>query len=47
MLNKALRTQDIEIIIKMGFFIRDLHQQIELLHSATKNQGSLTVYRGQ
>jgi hypothetical protein len=28
MLNKVLRTQDIEIILKMGFFIRDLHQQI-------------------
>jgi hypothetical protein len=29
MLNKALRTQDIEIIIKTGFFIRDLHRQIQ------------------
>jgi tetratricopeptide (TPR) repeat protein len=47
MLNKALRTQDIEIIIKMGFFVRDLHQQIEQLHSKENHQGLLTVYRGQ
>lgn len=47
MLNKALRTQDIEIIIKMGFFIRDLHVQIEQLHTAIKQRNSLTVYRGQ
>jgi hypothetical protein len=25
MLNKALRTQDIEVIVKMGFFVRGLH----------------------
>jgi tetratricopeptide (TPR) repeat protein len=47
MLNKALRTQDIEIIIKMGFFIRDLHQQIEQLHARQNHQGILIVYRGQ
>ncbi|CAF4091600.1 unnamed protein product, partial [Rotaria sp. Silwood2] len=38
MLNKALRTQDTEIIIKMGFFLRDLHRQIEQLHSNSKNR---------
>jgi tetratricopeptide (TPR) repeat protein len=47
MLNKALRTQDIAIIIKMGFFVRDIHRQIEQLHSASGNQRPLTVYRGQ
>ncbi|CAF3996541.1 unnamed protein product [Rotaria sp. Silwood2] len=47
MLNKALRTQDTEIIIKMGFFLRDLHRQIEQLHSNSKNRSLLTVYRGQ
>ncbi|CAF3392408.1 unnamed protein product [Rotaria socialis] len=47
MLNKALRTQDVEVIIKMGFFVRDLHQQIEQLHSQTNNQRSFIVYRGQ
>ena len=47
MLNKALRTQDIEVILKMGFFIRDLHVQIEQLHSMCYKQNQLTVYRGQ
>jgi hypothetical protein len=47
MLNKALRTQGIEIIIKMRFFIRDLHQQIEQLHTKSNNQAPLSVYRGQ
>ncbi|CAF1099033.1 unnamed protein product [Rotaria sp. Silwood1] len=28
-LNKALRNQDIGMIIKMSFFARDLHQQIQ------------------
>jgi tetratricopeptide (TPR) repeat protein len=47
MLNKALRIQDVEVIIKMGFFIRDLHRQIEQLHSKLKNHHLLTVYHGQ
>jgi len=47
MLNKALRTQDTEIIIKMGFFIRDLHEQIEELYSEMDKTHSLTVYHGQ
>jgi tetratricopeptide (TPR) repeat protein len=47
MLNKALRTQDIEIIIKMGFFIRDLHRQIQQLHAQSSSQQPFIVYRGQ
>ncbi|CAF0946802.1 unnamed protein product [Adineta ricciae] len=47
MLNKALRTQDIEIIIKMVFFIRDLHRQLEQLHSELDKSKSIVVYRGQ
>lgn len=47
MFNKALRTQDIEIILKMGFFLRDLHQQIQHLHSNIDKRSQLTVYRGQ
>ncbi|CAF1048279.1 unnamed protein product [Adineta steineri] len=47
MLNKALRTQDIEIIIKMGFFVRDLHRQLEELHSKMDKNTQLIVYRGQ
>jgi hypothetical protein len=31
MLNRALRTTDVDIIIKMGFFISDLHRHIEKL----------------
>jgi tetratricopeptide (TPR) repeat protein len=49
-LNRALRTQEIETIIKMGFFIHDLHQQIEKLHSdqfGGQSRQALTAYRGQ
>ncbi|CAF1500336.1 unnamed protein product [Rotaria sp. Silwood1] len=48
MLNKALRKLDIQTIIKMGFFIRDLHKEIEYYHSKFNvNRCSFTVYRGQ
>ncbi|CAF0737152.1 unnamed protein product [Adineta steineri] len=48
MLNRVLRTLDIEVIIKMGFFLRDLHRQIEQLHGQQSNmQVPLIVYRGQ
>ncbi|CAF2826728.1 unnamed protein product [Rotaria sp. Silwood2] len=47
MLNRALCTQDMEILIKMNFFIYDLHQQLEQLHKTTNNGNILTVYRGQ
>ncbi|CAF1417308.1 unnamed protein product [Adineta steineri] len=44
-LNEALRLQKTKIIIKMGFFIKDLHNQIEQLYTpATKK---IIVYRGQ
>jgi len=45
--NKALRTQNIDIILKMGFFVRDLHRQIEELHSKIDKHKRLTLYRGQ
>ncbi|CAF0921532.1 unnamed protein product [Adineta steineri] len=45
-LNKALRTENIDILIKMAFFIRDLHQQIEQLYISQKHD-SFIVYRGQ
>jgi len=32
MLNRALRQMDIDIIIKMGFYVSDLHRQIARLH---------------
>ena len=47
MLNKALRTQNIDIILKMGFFLRDLHQQIEHLHLNIDKSSTIIVYRGQ
>lgn len=51
LLNRALRTMDMEILIKMGFFIGDLHRYIEKLHSEQFNVldmgKTITVYRGQ
>jgi tetratricopeptide (TPR) repeat protein len=50
MLNRALRTLEGDTIINMGFFIHDLHRQIEELHRKQigSYQGkSFTVYRGQ
>ena len=51
MLNKALRLMDVDIIVKMGFFLRDLHQDIQSLH-LKQLQGhlfpnSFDVFRGQ
>ena len=51
MLNRALRQMDVDIIVKMGLFIRDLHYQIAQLHKiqfgSHDSAKSLTVYRGQ
>jgi Tfp pilus assembly protein PilF len=51
MLNLALRMSDVDIIIKMGFFINDLHRQIETLHKEQlrgyQAGGTFIVYRGQ
>ena len=50
MLNRALRTLECDIIMKMGFFIRDLHHQINKLHSeqfSAERNTLFTVYRGQ
>ena len=46
-LNKALRTHDIETIIRMGFFVRDLHRQIQQLHSEMHQSAKMVLYRGQ
>ena len=45
-LNKALRTENIDLLIKMGFFIRDLHRQIQQLYSSQEHS-SMLAYRGQ
>jgi hypothetical protein len=51
MLNRALRLMNADIIIKMGFFIGDLHRYIEQLHKEQftdqNSNNSFTVYRGQ
>ncbi|CAF0739889.1 unnamed protein product [Adineta steineri] len=50
MLNRALRTLEADTIINMGFFIRDLHQQIHQLHErqlSSYDDKPFTVYRGQ
>jgi len=47
MLNKALRTQNIDISCKVGFFIRDLHRQLEQIHSAARSNAPQILYRGQ
>ncbi|CAF3363361.1 unnamed protein product [Rotaria socialis] len=46
-MNNAFRTHDIELIIKMGFFIRDLHRQINQSADEIDNQTETIVYRGQ
>jgi hypothetical protein len=50
MLNRALGTLDVDIILKLGFFIRDLHRDLEKIHleKIHSHEGQfLTVYRGQ
>ncbi|CAF4420927.1 unnamed protein product, partial [Adineta steineri] len=50
MLNKALRTLDTDAIITMGFFLSDLHQQIQQLYEqqvSSYGRKPFLVYRGQ
>jgi tetratricopeptide (TPR) repeat protein len=51
MLNRALRLMDVDIIVRMGFFINDLHQHIHQLHSEQRADQSsreiFLLYRGQ
>ena len=46
-MNRAWRTQDIDIIIKMGFIFRDLCRQIEQINSKTLQTEKQVIYRGQ
>jgi hypothetical protein len=46
-LNRALRTQKTGIIVRMGFYIQDLHRAIERLHKEQQHQKKMCVYRGQ
>ncbi|CAF4087493.1 unnamed protein product [Adineta steineri] len=51
MLNQALRLMDVDMIIRMGFFIKDLDCDIQRLHSeqfgGEQSDKTFTVYRGQ
>ncbi|CAF1510776.1 unnamed protein product [Adineta steineri] len=51
MLNQALRLMNVDIIVRMGFFISDLHRDIQRLHSeqfhGQQSKKTFTVYRGQ
>jgi tetratricopeptide (TPR) repeat protein len=49
MLNYVLRTLDMDIMIKMGFFIRNLHQQLQELYKQQLDslEEQFIVYRGQ
>jgi hypothetical protein len=45
--NKALRTLDIDMLIRLNFFIGDLQKQLVHLHSKSQQKDRLVVYRGQ
>ncbi|CAF2071001.1 unnamed protein product [Rotaria magnacalcarata] len=49
MLNRGLRSLDMEAMCKLGFFIRKLHLQLEQLHQeqSASFKKSFIVYRGQ
>ncbi|CAF1552962.1 unnamed protein product, partial [Adineta steineri] len=51
MLNQSLRLMDADSIVRMGFFINDLHRDIQRLHSeqfdVQQSNKTFTVYRGQ
>ena len=50
MLNRSLRRLEVSIIIEMGFFIHDLHQQLDQLHQQQIERycgDPFTLYRGQ
>jgi tetratricopeptide (TPR) repeat protein len=45
LVNQAFRLQEINVIIKIGFFIQDVHKRIEQLHIQPTTER--TFYRGQ
>ncbi|CAF1589905.1 unnamed protein product [Rotaria magnacalcarata] len=46
MLNRAIQTQDIEVIIRMAPFIQDLHRNIEEIETSNETS-SIVLYRSQ
>ncbi|UJR21928.1 hypothetical protein I4U23_024997 [Adineta vaga] len=47
MIHRALRLVDMEILVKIAFFISDLHKQINDLHTKSTDHEKLTVYYNQ
>lgn len=48
LLNKALRTENLDIIFKYRFFLKDVYDKLNELHSKTSDDSSIhVVYRGQ
>lgn len=39
--------KDIKTLFQIGFFIKDIHQQIENDYSDTVHRSTITVYRSQ
>lgn len=47
MLANALKTQNVTNIIKMGFYIKDLHKKINEIYAMAKTNTKMVTYRGQ
>ncbi|CAF1465486.1 unnamed protein product, partial [Didymodactylos carnosus] len=47
LLNRALRTQNIDLLFTFGFVIKDVHEQLKQLQQSTDTDPILEVYRGQ
>lgn len=47
LLNKALRTQNIDVLLSMTFFISDIHRQLQKLYREQTSIGIFHVYRAQ
>ncbi|CAF4197900.1 unnamed protein product [Rotaria sp. Silwood2] len=47
MLNGALRNQATDVLHKLGFFIRDLHNELHQLQRSAPFRLSVIIYRGQ
>jgi hypothetical protein len=46
-LNRALRTQDTDTLVRMGFFLQDLHHAIRRLYEEQQSKKRAFVFRGQ
>ncbi|CAF1110595.1 unnamed protein product [Didymodactylos carnosus] len=46
-MNHALRTNNVDVIMKMDFYIQDLYRELEKLRSNAEQNTKITLYRGQ